>query len=349
MKLRKVVMLAVVVLVAAVPASFAGGIITNGNGLYLGVNDQGHLNFSGDPAAVNAGSGGAIGIAYTFPDGSIRDATSPGCLCEGWGVAATDGAAVQHLGGADVSVGGVQNLALVSFATDYVSGTAGSFATSTTTLGDLTDLQVSQDYHVSKDNQLFEDIVTITNTGATTLTDIQYRRVMDWDVPPTEFNEYVTIKGAGTTTDLLLSGDNGFLDPRPGILTGSENGRDISGGLCDGGVNKTDFDHCGVLDHGAVFDFGFGSLGAGESVTFKIYYGAAADKSSIIASLANVGVELYSLGESSGPSEAGPSPVYAFGFSGVGGVPVATPEPATYGMLGTGLIALFALRRKLRS
>jgi hypothetical protein len=337
MELRKAVMLAVVVLVAAVPASFAGGIITNGNGLYLGVNDQGHLNFLGNPTTTNGGGGGALGLAYTFPDGSIRDATSPGCLCEGWGVAATDGGT--HSGGADIDEGGVQNLTLGSFVTDYVSGTPGTFATSTVTLTDLAGLQVTQDYRLSKDSNLFEDTVTITNNGASALTDVMYRRVMDWDVPPTEFNEYVTIKGTATTTDLLLSSDGGFSSPLPGTPVAD---------IASCGVT-VDFDHCGPADHGAVFDFGFGSLAAGESVTFKIYYGAAGDKSSIIASLANVGVELYSLGESSGPSEAGPSPVYAFGFSGVGGVPVAAPEPGTYAMLGAGLMALFAARKKIRS
>ena len=44
---------------------------------------------------------------------------------------------------------------------------------------------------------------------------------MDWDIPPTEFNEYVTIKGAAAsaaspdTPKILYSGDNGFMRPDP--------------------------------------------------------------------------------------------------------------------------------------
>ena len=90
--------------------------------LALGVNTYGHLNTTRD------GSGGisenpprilwnkATGIAYKWPssssvrsrwDGNLlagkwQDATSPGCLCEGWGVSGNG-----YVGRANVSVGGV--------------------------------------------------------------------------------------------------------------------------------------------------------------------------------------------------------------------------------------------------
>jgi len=61
--------------------------------------------------------------------------------------------------------------------------------------------------------------VTIANSTASDLTDVRYVRVMDWDVPPTEFNEYVTIKGTTTTTLLELSHDDGFDTPNPLLPT----------------------------------------------------------------------------------------------------------------------------------
>lgn len=64
-----------------VQAHAAATIINTSGTVALGVNDLGHLNTTvGSVATV-----GVTGLAYKFPDGSFRDATSPGCLCEGWG------------------------------------------------------------------------------------------------------------------------------------------------------------------------------------------------------------------------------------------------------------------------
>ena len=52
--------------------------------LVIGVNPEGHLNATPDVVANSS----LTGIAYRFPDGTFRDATSPGCFCEGWGVSA---------------------------------------------------------------------------------------------------------------------------------------------------------------------------------------------------------------------------------------------------------------------
>ncbi len=94
------------------------------------------------------------------------------------------------------SDGGAHNLTLVSFAS------GASTATSTTSLTSLPGIVVKQEYLPSTNapDALFRDHVTITNTTGADVTDLKYVRVMDWDVPPTEFSEYVTIKGTGTTT-----------------------------------------------------------------------------------------------------------------------------------------------------
>ena len=77
---------------------------------------------------------------------------------------------------------------------------------------DLPGISVTQAYApaINAPGELFRDVVTINNSTGAEVTDVKYVRVMDWDVPPTEFNEYVTIKGTATTTLLEQSGDNGF-------------------------------------------------------------------------------------------------------------------------------------------
>ena len=71
----------------------------------LGINPEGHLNTTA-PANIVVNSG-STGIARKI-SGVWRDATSPGCWCEGWGVSGTvvntDGTTQTVTGYADVSV-----------------------------------------------------------------------------------------------------------------------------------------------------------------------------------------------------------------------------------------------------
>src|SRR5262249_17913838 len=167
-----------------------------------------------------------------------------GCLCEGFGVSANG-----ISGHADVAVGGVVNLTVDSF-----THTA-STATSMTHLTSLSALSVTQAYSPSSSSNLFVDHVTLTNTGASTLTDVRYTRTMDWDTPPTTCDELVTIQGWPATA-LICTGDDGFDPPDPllpcGPLTAPLN-------------SNFSHDPAGGFDHGATFTFGFGSLAAGAS------------------------------------------------------------------------------------
>ena len=89
---------------------------------------------------------------------------------------------------------------------------------------------------------------------------------MDWDVPPTEFNEYVTIKGTATTTFLELSHDDGFATVRSARCPPA---RSIAG------TTDVDFTDNGPNDHGAYFRFNFGTLADNAKREFDIFYGAA--------------------------------------------------------------------------
>ena len=140
--------------------------ITNGV-VRIGVWDRGNLNI---PTGV--------GLTYV-PTGN--ESTAPGCPCEGWGAAdATTGAT----GYANESAGtaGIQTVSFVKTA---------SSAVSTVLVG--TTLRVTHDYHPSTNPNLYEVTVTVENVSAAPV-DLRYRRVMDWDIEPTAFSEYVTIE-----------------------------------------------------------------------------------------------------------------------------------------------------------
>jgi len=298
-----------------------GAIIGNGD-VILGVNEAGHLNVpyrevpalllpAGDPAFV-----GVVGLR----DGTGTFAsTEPGCQCEGWGIFVPSGPFSGTTGFANnaLGIGGVD----VESFTGVDGGTTAVSKVSVPVTGLGAVLEVTHDYHPSPfTSKLYEVKVTVKNVSGGPLDKIIYRRVMDWDVAPTFFSEFVTIKGTASTTKLIAHGDNGFLtaDPSfPGPYT-----------FIDAACEAGDCTDSGPGDHGAVFDFDLGGLAAGESVSFKTFYGEASTETSALAALGAVGTELYSLGQSSTPDgpTLGTPATFMFAFEGVGGTPIL-PKP----------------------
>lgn len=307
----------------------------------LGINDLGALNVNDPFGVTRPVNSGETGLALKFASGAWEDSTAPGCLCEGWGVSATDGGGTSRTGYQNRSVG-TAGLVLDSFTTDAAAGT-GSFATSSVHLSSLPGLSVSQTYEAAPNapGVFFVDHVSISNTTGATIDDLRYVRVMDWDIPPTEFSEFVTIKGTATTTFLETSHDDGFESSNPLAATTPRTA----------GTLDVDFEDSGPSDHGAYFKFNFGSLGDGESFDFDIFYGAATSEAAALAAIGAEGIELFSLGQQRGDPGGGTPATFIFGFSGVGGVPVIpgspVPEPGTLAMLGFGMCGLgFVMRRK---
>jgi hypothetical protein len=298
-------------------------IIDNGT-VQMGINPEGHLDVPGGTPALQNGTTN-VGLRYIPTNG---ESTAPGCLCEGWGVANADGDSGSFAGYANIATdGGVVGLVVEAgtgvTATDQTKAeSVGSAFKSivTTTNGRL---KVTHDYHPSSSPNLYQVDVTIENIHTTsTIGDLRYRRVMDWDIAPFTFSEFVEIH-VGTAANLVLATTDGFRSANPLASPGPGVGSPPTT------LESGDGDYfSGPSDQGALFDFAFGALAPGASVTFTIYYGAAANRTDALAAISSVEAEIYSLGlPKTGTDEAavnGPH-AFIFAFGGVGGTPVPPP------------------------
>lgn len=324
----------------ALTAPAQAAVIGNGN-VVLGVDDYGQLNAPGVvPDVVGEYT---AGVRWVDSGGQQYEATAHGCLCEGWGL---------MLANDDGTYSGSANNAYGVYGIDLIGFSSTATTAQSVTRISGTDVQITHDFGLAAEtDNLYRVNVTITNGGSSAATGLVYRRVMDWDTSPTPFEEFVTIKGTGSTTLLADSTNDGFSSADP--LT------PLGGSGC--GPNGTDFDACGPSDHGAGFDFALDDLDVGESYTFSIFFGGAANRADALAALGLVGAELYSMGWSGQDTDQdglidGTSyvaPTFLFAFSGVGGEviepppPGATiPLPAAGWLLMAGIGALGAMGRR---
>lgn len=267
----------------------------------LGIHAEGHLNVPGYEASSGTGTS-TVGLRYVPTN---ADSLSPGCECEGWGVADV----ARDIGGsANESWGGVRGLTLVNAGFDDDSGT------SIVRAGALGELTVRHDFVPAPETpNLYRVDVTVTNSTSSLggllggyygpLTPM-YRRVMDWDVEPTAFSEFVTIdaEGGALPREIVAATNDGFANPDP---------RTPATDL--GGVGL--FTDLGPDDHGALFDVQLPELDPGESTYFTLWYGAAETSEVARAALGAVGADAWSLAEPDVPDGAnvGSPNTFAFG------------------------------------
>ncbi|MCW2757592.1 MAG: hypothetical protein JWO46_1338, partial [Nocardioidaceae bacterium] len=288
--------------VAPAPARADGAgcddaMLTSADQVTLGVSCLGNL---GTQPTVADPEG--VGLRFLPTE---AEAVTQGGVYEGWGVADGDSGVTGNVDPGFAPQNGGQastNLTLLSFAADAVH------AVSHVRVGNT--FELTQDVHPSDANpNLFEATVTITNISSAT-TDLRYRRVMDWDIPPTRFQELVTLQ-KGSSPYLVYTSDDGFASADPQ----SERSQRLASGS---------FVNSGPRDHGALFDFDFGALPAGDSHSFKIFYGAAQNEATAKTALQVAGAEAYSLGEANGSQLDPPvSPAdlntFMFGFKNIAG------------------------------
>jgi hypothetical protein len=329
--MKKILSVALLASTLIAAPAMAGAIITNGT-IGLGVDNAGQLNINSTIRSAGIGGGTSGTFSYGLRDIATNfEATAQGCLCEGWGAAVAGTGTTVYANNASGT-----SATLVSFAS------TASTATSIVKSVGAGALTVTHVYAPSASSLLYQVEVTITNTsGADFAGATLYRRVMDWDIEPTFFNEYSTIKGGAGAANVLFTSNNGFANSNPFVAGGSIAG--VTG----------DFTDVGPRDQGALFDFTFGALKAGESQKLTVFYGAAPTEASGLAALGLVGAEVYSFGQAADDINGGAAGrrTFIFGFKGVGGtvIPGGVPESSTWMMMIAGFgIAGMSLRSRRR-
>ena len=268
------------------------GVISNGT-VSLGVNPAGQLNASPGEETVGLrfGGSGLDGIAHA-------------CLCEGWGVAH---AASEASGYANQSQSPqTSNLTLESFARSATE------ATSVVRVGST--FRVTHHFRpTGATANLYQVDVTVENISSQPLSGVVYRRVVDWDVAPTPFSEYVSIVRSSSLTGVTAT-NNGFTSADPTVAPGP-----IGFETPDLTAN---FFNAGPYDHGAVFDLTLPTIQPGGTNSFVMYYGAAANALAAKTALRSVGAAAVSLARPNVSPLDGTPNTFVLGFSGLGGDPL---------------------------
>jgi len=327
--LKRIVLLLALVAaagMAALPGAEAqvnpGAVVNNGT-IALGIGTLGELTVSGGVPSSNCGVSGLLGVApesirwmATNDDGMDCDLEG-----EGWGLSYDSGAVSEWASGGSFATPSSPPPTLLAFVPT---------ATSATSVVQIGDIQMTQAYKPNSVHaNVYDDKITLQNVGATTHTHMLYRRVMAWGsaispgwVSPDATRETIDTNppGAPAPPVLIHTGIVGYaMTPDPTAFpawwaSGPPTAPSFSH-VCVGG---------GYCDVSMVWDFDFGDLAPGASVSYTLYYGADASFAGALTTLVALNVQVYNIAESYGSSPS-PSPV-SF-FMAFGNLPMPPPPP----------------------
>jgi hypothetical protein len=238
------------------------------------------------------------------------DSISAGCDCEGWGVSYDGTTSVWANKANSVATllnTGCPSRSLLSF-------------TSSPTMADshvaACNLEVRHTFNtMPTTNYMVKVDVVLDNVGGTTLNNLEYRRIMDWEVGPTAYSEYITV--------------DGITPPPLAVVQFTDDGHGTNNPLAAIGTLTISgppyFIDRGPLNNGATFDFNFGTLPPGTAKTFTIFYGAAPTEAIALSEISSVNCEIWSMGQPNTAPTTGTPNTFFFCFQGLGG-PVADFE-----------------------
>lgn len=176
--------------------------------------------------------------------------------------------------------------------------------------------------------------VTATNTGASTIHDVLYRRSMVMAAEPTSTSaSYVSMGGpTPLPSTILFTSDNGGNPPTPragyadNYLTGSPAACGMTTGPSALSPATSFFSNAGtpVCRHGAMVELDLGDLAPGASRSFVMYFGAQeteADARTLMGPApSGLGVDLFFLAKTAdgGGAASGTPVTYLWAFGGLG-------------------------------
>jgi hypothetical protein len=156
---------------------------------------------------------------------------------------------------------------------------------------------------VPETDNLFEVLVAIDNISDATV-DLRYRRLVDLDIEPTAFDEFLTVTGPGgfpASVNAVTDDPFGFPDPLDPVTNRGHSGQFIDAGPDDNGV---------------LLNLWLGQVDPGQTRYFRLYFGAADSEANALAAASSVGAEVVAISEPStvdGPTLGTPN-TFIFAF-----------------------------------
>ncbi|MEV0490531.1 hypothetical protein [Streptomyces atratus] len=266
-----------------------GGVVGN-SGIEIGVQPGGNLISPGSPPSAGSKTTN-LGIRHKATN--FEGVAARGCHCEGWGIEVTPPGGVGQWSGYAHGLKGLSPNAKVTqfVTTDY------QVVSIVRLTGTDYPVTVTHEFRPSSRSSLYDVKVTITSEAPPgEVPHITYRRVVDWGVEPTPFNEFITVKADHEQVEFSSDDGRGDPDPASGRTKNHKEGSFTDEGPYDGGT---------MLDVNVPMKPATGLPGVGLKGEFDLFYGAADSADKAREALSAVGASVYALAKPNEPGNPG--------------------------------------------